>query len=227
MKKIFVKIDENDGSIRWENWYSEEDAVTDHIYIGGGNRDFSTMNKNLYTATDADLANVYYDLDVLRGEGYTGQELVEEVYKVIRGYFKYHDGTTLIPPDCLKLLQLIGEYAHCGSHGELEIMADVLSVIYKEKFITGVFHGYGQGDWQTYLCPESLKPKLDYIEAVYMGTGTLLEISDDKYETAEEAEEANNYFLDYVADLYNDDDIKQYVADQLGITKAEVEIIKE
>lgn len=226
MKKIFVKIVENFDSFYWENWYSEEDAVTDHIYIGG-NRDFGTMNESLFTETKTKLNDLYYDIDQIRDEGYTGQKLVEEVYSMIRRYFKYHDGTTLVPPDCLKLLQLTKEYANCALHDEFDVMAKVLSVIYKEKFITGVFHGYGQSDWQTYICPESLKPRLSYIEAVYMGTGTMIEISDDKYETAEEAEEANNYYLDYAVDLYGDEDIKQYVADQLGITKAEVEIIKE
>lgn len=75
-------------------------------------------------------------------------------------------------------------------------------------------HGCSQGDWAecVYVDEKGVRDSLDYFEAVWFGTGTLLEVDDD------------GDVITLYTDEYRVDDIRKYVANCCGVDVTQVEL---
>lgn len=232
MGKYYVKVI-NDEFFRSDDFYSESDAELDRFWAGG-NKDFGDFGEWMKDFTkalefiDEEAQDLLYQVSK---DEMTLQEAAQELYGVVRDKFSSEFGERggrlsqeWTIPACAEFLKACKEYAHADCvDARYEAICKALEVVYKEPFINGALRGNSQGDWAEFICPKSLEPRLEYIEAVVFATGTSIMVSADAYDSFEEAEEADDYYYDYIA-RWRDDDIKKYVAEQQGCGPEDVEV---
>lgn len=231
MKKIFARqlpVECFDAEI----YMDEEMLVNDHIWLGG-NRDFCELNKSMVSGLidhmesfSSDLADAkeYAELSENPDSEEAKAAYLEDRARYADYYFDKASGEAFTEEELAQLEQLSNEYFECRHNEEKDILMKVLKILYGVDFTYGTLRGCCQGDWIDYVAPASTDTEyLDYIEAVYFGTGTEFSITADPIESADEFEDAPTY-CDYTA-YWRDEDIKKWIASQFN-DKYEVVLLK-
>lgn len=213
MKKYYAREVRSDY-FDYEAYFGECEAKDMKMWIGG-NREFVTLNRDLYKKVENALTYIYIDLE----DEKTKRETVECCLNPIeREAFTDAEIDTIIK--CAK------DYDTLLVENE-ETVAKVLSIVYGKEFTTGTFRGCYQRDWVKYICPKELaddKKCMDYIEAVFFGTGTEFEITEEKIDSADEFDDV--YDVRYYTAEWKDEDIKEDLARQFGCKVDELAILK-
>lgn len=192
-------------------YYTEDDAADENVWIGG-NRQYKAFNNDLIEDVEKALDTVDYSDE-------------EE----IRDAFVKKDGSDLSDAQIDELKELTESFQTTGTNRDsYEIIADALTIIYGEPFGCQTIYGCGQGDWQYIIYPQTCSQEhINYIEAIYFGTGTEFEvttrkITSDKFddEIADGYETVNIYTC-----VYNSDEIKSDIAKQLNLPKNEIGLL--
>lgn len=218
MKKYFAK-EVRGNYMDYEMYFDEEDAKSRRMWIGG-NSDFVSINKSLFTDTARALENIYYDLE--------GEETLEEARAVVECYLKpAGDRTEMFSDDEIeRIIKCAKKYDTFDVENE-EVIAEALGIIYGEEFVTGTFRGCVQLDWIRYICPKTeadCKEKMGYIEAVYFGTGTEFFVTQEKVDSADDFDEVDAYSF-YTA-AWSDEKVKEDLAKQMGCAADEIVLLK-
>lgn len=220
MKKYYAKPTTGEY-YNWEDWYSNEQAAEDHFWAGG-NRDFGDINGSMIADLKKNIENTDYDIYNGIEDGVTDEEAVAEMFRILYYYFPDAKGKEE------QYLKLIDKFQHCKSQDENDVLCEILELETGEPYINGTLHGYSQGDWMDYICPKKLADSIHYIEAVIMGTGTEYFVSDDMLESEEEFYEAieNGECHTEFADLWREEDVKEWIADLYHCKPEEVEVLE-
>lgn len=219
MKKYYVRVC-NPEWFKYEDFY-DEDAANDDKFEIIKNSDFAAFGWDGYRTVARALEYCSYDLDVSEYNYDSLDDMMDDQLDTVRGYFR----NELTTSQLWKLYEIIGEYNECASGDEIGLALKALEIVHGVKFITGTMRGNSASDWFDYICPESLKPRLDWIEAVLMATGTELCITVEPVEEGTDLESVDCYY-DYT-DKYRVEDIKAFVADSQGTTPENVIVIEE
>lgn len=205
------------------SYYTVEDAVKDKLWLGGNPRYTETnsalINKVLEAISNFDLSNPDY----------------EDVYQYLKKYLgvDWSSGQNRIKGD--KFENLMQAYksnsiSHISSgsvYTVYKVVVDVLELLYDEPFVYGTLAGATRSEWQDYICPASLKDKLDWIKAVVWGTGTQLLVSYCDSETVPEFNASYCSFSQYYYSASKDvEKLRQEVADEIGCELHEVKLLK-
>lgn len=219
----------------WGIYYSEEFAETDNLYVSDYypwetnyrfNEGINTYNLcQLAKCIDMalnDINTTYYGTD--ENDEIDEEEVAKNILNTINYFFS--DTDKLSKSQLNKLADLCFDFQEeTNKNKELAIFLQILEIIYGEPYISGTFRGNSQGDWALYICPKALEKGLGYIEACIMGTGTEFAVSNTQLDSPEEFDYAIcNY--DYT-ELWKDDDIKKWAANNLRCSPNEVEIIEK
>lgn len=215
MKKYYA----TQCDIEWfdfANYYDEETAAEDKFAIIE-NRDYERFGWEGYEDMKRILRACFYDLDTYSSEEDRDED--EETKEVLKGYFSKINNN-LTDEQLNRLKDICSGLSTCNLKAEVSYIIEALEIVYGIKFITGIMRGCSQGDWFEYICPETLKPKLDWIEAVLMGTGTEFCITCEPVEEGTDLDEVDCYH-DYT-ELYTPEDIKKWIADNNHTTPENV-----
>lgn len=232
-KKYYMKPVDGDW-YDWEVYYSEDQAMED-LFWAGGDRDFKDINSSLVSdvkkcLTDAysDIEDTYYLEDEETGD-IDEEEIAKTVTETIKYYFKKSDGSALRNSDINKLSKLVVDYNETtrGWDDELSIVCEVLEIYYGKPFCTGTLRGSSSSDWMACVYPKELEDLIPYIEAVLMGTGTEFAISIEKIDLPEGGDLfGEDVYYDYT-ELWRDDDIINWAAQNLGCSPSEIVLLSE
>lgn len=170
----------------YEAYYNEEDAVNDKLWCGG-NRDFKEINSELISNAKQALDNYDYEIDKY-----------DDVYEFIIDYLgeDWRDADKRIKGD---------KFEEICKNVEASLnkkICSILELVYDEPFICGTIKGNDQSDWLYYICPESLRDRIRYIEAVLFATGTEFEVTEDQFDEKPDFRQVNTLtWYTYKADV--------------------------
>lgn len=224
MKKYFAREVRSDY-IDVEPYFSEEDAVERNIWIGG-NRDFVSINAALVTDVEAAFEKIDSDVDYETGydtqvelDAKTKRDLVENYFTKTSGAFS--------DEEIAKIITTATEYQghYFSDSSARQLMCDVLSIIYGKQFACTTLRGCSQGDWIYCIYPQETvsKEDLDYIEAVFFGTGTEFAVTSKPIDSAADFDDAEVYYT--YTDKYHDEDIKTFIANDIGCSPKDVVLL--
>ena len=225
MKKIYAKEVPYDAQESWGVYYDEEMACDSHIYLGR-NRDFVTVNAALvddvFQALDLICGDIQYELE---HNFDCVQDITIDVYRSIieESLRRQSSDKAFTDDEIISLIKLADKYSCCNTSEELDIACAVLSILYEEPFAYTTLRGCRQGDWIECVYPESHKCDLDYIEAVFFGTGSEFEITTEMIESADEFDKTDTYADYFIRNT--EDEIKAWVAERNNCTPAEVALL--
>lgn len=202
----------------FEAYYNEDDAIRDHFWAGG-NRDFRDLNEDLKKDTKNHLSDAYYDLFKADEE-----DSEKEKDSILNYYFVKANKQTLTEAEKVKLINYIKEFDSCYSKDENSIICGVLEIIYGEPFIEGIIRGSSQSDWMEFICPESMKDSIAYIESVLFATGTEFLITQNKIASADDIENTDYYFN--YTNLWKAEEVRQWLANQIGCGLDDIVIMR-
>ena len=127
---------------------------------------------------------------------------------------KKHNGKKLSPKEMHTIkvaLDSYNEFRYNSDYTE-HVRITILSIIYGEPYKVFPIRGCSQGDYADVYAPSNTKQSfMDYIEALYFGTGTEIIIHDNNIEP-KDANEISGYSL--YTDKYSPEDLKQIIADE-------------
>lgn len=219
----------------WNVYYSEEQASEDKLYVSteypwesGYSRNEMAINvedlRDVVEGIETALEEIDYSFYGIDEDTLDEEEIANTILDTIKYYLPY--ANKLSKGNLNQLIEFCFQYKD-DSHNEeiLKVFLQILEIIYGEPFISGTFHGYSQGDWAIYICPKKLEPQLGFIEACIMGTGTEFAVSEIPLAGPEDFDDVDWYY-EYT-ELWKDDDIKKWAADNLGCSPNDVEIIKK
>ena len=182
-----------------------EDNVNESIIVDGG-RDFVSMNDDNLVAIKK-MINDYNSYDY-------------EVY--YEGSIKMYVNDYLPKKDNLKRysgveLHRIKELLEKDK--DEETILTCLEIITGKTHKAGAIRGYCQGDYCKIYYPEDVsQEELDYLEAVYFGTGTEYEVHDEDNDV-NEADDISGYT--YLSTKWRTEDVKKEIASFYKNTKPE------
>lgn len=205
-------------------YYNEDDAVCDNIWIGG-NRDFISMNDEMFTPILDAMNDVLYELDNIGPEDFENKEdYIAEQNQILRDMFESAEHK-LSDEDVDAIHAIISDYE--TTYHEAENVAKIWSILKHEQFEVITLRGCCQRDWIECIYPASAEDKLNYIEAVYFGTGSEYKIVFDMND--EYADMDKNELIDALADAedadtyyllgYNTETLKQEIAEAASSAK--------
>lgn len=224
---IYAKPITSDG-YDYDMYYSEDMAIDSNIWIGG-NSDFKTFNVRFYEDLVNTLNDIAADVETIYEDDRTPEEVRAELLETLIHYIRPYASELkahYTDSDYFEILELSKKYTTCRSSEELDILCKVLEILYREPFTNGTIKGSSPGDWQNYICPTKYEPEMSYIEAVYFGTGTEFVITEDKLDHAPKEIMDEEVYFDYT-DLYNDADIRAWIAKNAHCEPYEVIILPE
>jgi len=226
MKKIYAR--EVDPEFFDYRAYLDEDMLetgSGNLIAAYGNREFCGMNADLIKDIEAELQDCKYDIDVAReDDNLTLDEQLEEVKKTVRYYFG--SKRALTDDETIRLIRLCDLFATSTARSEeFDIICEALSIKFGIKYDYTDIRGYCQGDYQYVFYPEDTsKDFIKFLEAVYFATGTEFAITEKMFEATPDFDEEVIYH-DYTY-LYRDEDIKNWIAKNAGVTPEEVCLVK-
>lgn len=168
------------------------------------------INKSLRSDLVRMLDNIHYDIEIILDD-YNKEDgpLQNQLLEVAKTYINSYDSKLKLSDSSLNfVINKAMQFYDCKSDEENDLLCEVLETLYNKDFINGTFRGNSQGDWLDYICPEDLGPRLNYIEAVIMGTGTEFKISTEKCERDDFETDAVDCYYDYT-DLWKEEDVKK------------------
>ena len=217
MKKYYAREVRSDY-FDYEIYFNEDEAIYQKMWIGG-NRDFVSINADLYNGVEDALEHICYEIDEA--------ETVAERRETVEYYLKPIERTeAFTDAEIDTIIKCANEYDTSGNDDE-KTVAEVLSIVYGKEFTTGAFRGCCQGDWINYICPKEIADNekyMDYIEAVFFSTGTEFAITEEKIENADEFDDVATCTF-YTAE-WDDEKIKEDLARQVGCEVDEMALLK-
>lgn len=213
MKKYYATQD-LDTADAWEIEFDPDDFVAYHMWAGG-NRDFCDINPSLRNDIVHALEEVKWNLEHIDDDEDLDEDAKNnERLQVIKDEFKNLSSVELTTDDYYNLGSFAVDFYACRSSEENDIIAKVLGILHGVKFKVDTFRGSCQGDWMEVIYPEDLDRDLfDRYEALIMGTGCYFAVTDSE---VEEDEVENVDCTMYYVHQYNTDEVKQYLADEIG-----------
>lgn len=211
MKKIYARelpAEYFDAEI-----YMDEQMLADYDIFIGLNRDFISVNKEMYDEAEAALDHIYDDLEATD----TFEDADAEM-RITRDY----TGMNLTADEIKTVVKAAYEFV--DNRDPLGAICDYLNVVKKRSFAHRTLRGSSQGDFITCIYPIGEEEFVDWLEAVYFGTGSEWEIADEYLESVEEFEAAQK-FNDYT-DKWRDEDIKDWVRQVVSEPDCEVVLLK-
>ena len=220
MGKYYAR--ENRGYFDYDGYYGEEDAKQENFWAGG-NRDFCEINKRLGTDFLNDLEKFYDDCNTtdeeFADEKPECDEFKKEIVRLADSWLaSYNTRDNHFTYEQAKAIyEAAVDYNSCSGYEVLESHAKALSVVTGINFKCGQLVGSSQSDWINYIAPETMEQDhLDYIEAVYFGTGTEFDLTEEPIESADDFEDDDVIKVGYYTAKWRDDDIKADLARQAG-----------
>lgn len=242
-KKIYA-IKQDCESFDCNAYYDDEMAAEDMIGTISGRSGAFEVNEDLKNDVIKALDNAGYDAEVIEDkEDMSAEDKAEEHKSNIRYYFEglKSKNVELTAENIAKLNDYALDYYRHGFKPDEEekVLCDVLGMLHGKKFVTRTLRGCGQSDWVDVVLPEDRLGMIDYVEAVWMGTGTEYKVacidevvreedeSDEEYiDRISEAMDVDAYF-DYT-DKWRDEDIKEWLLGNchgVNLTKDDVVLI--
>ena len=177
-----------------------EDMVSEEIIVER-NRDFPGMHDDDLEA----IKKMFNDYD-----GYEFDVYYEHSIKMfVNDYLpKKYNGKRYSPVELHKIREALKKADN------VDVVLLCLELINGKPYEERDIRGYCQGDWCRVYCPvDTTTDEIDYLEAVYFGTGTEYEIHDGDNEPQNE-DEIEGY--SYLSTKWRDEDVKQEIADQFA-----------
>lgn len=206
----------------YEMYYNEDDAVEDKFWAGG-NRDFCDINADLIDELVKNLESMLYDIDVDVEEEHRKAPTLKIIRANLEYYFKKQSGKKFTQTEVKEFKALADKYVGATCSEEKDILCELLGIIYEEPFINGTLRGNCQGDWLKYICPASMRDRIDWIESVLFATGTEFAISEKPLENPDELDGSNSS-IDYT-DKWCDEDVRAWAANIAGCKLEEMKLI--
>lgn len=148
-----------------------------------------------------------------------------DIDRIINYYLQKESREKFTVEETQQILALVGTF-YDRDADEDAVICKLLELEYGEEFESGIIRGSCQGDYLYYLAPASTtKEMMKWIEAVLFATGTEFMISCQPYATKEDFEDANDFYCDYTY-LWRDEDIKKWVAGNIGCSVDEVKLLR-
>ena len=206
-KKVYAKRMNYDNT---DIYYDDIKYGYEDIFIYG-NRDYIGLN--------GDFIKWLYDNIV----NYSNYELETYYKNNIASYIIDNLHTQKIYINLKQALKIVatlrdGEYNSYYLHNDRELIASILSIIYKKQYTCYCMRGYSQSEWNYLFTPHDHDINA-YIEAVYFGTGTEIMIHDGSDEP-KTPDDISGYCI--YTHLYNIDDIKELIAKETGVNVEDV-----
>jgi hypothetical protein len=199
--KIYAKV----LDAEYFDYRCYEDDISEDIIVDGG-REFTSMNDE-YLQAIKKLINDYqcYDYEVYY-ENSIKAYLVDMLPKK-------ENGKRLSPVEIHLIKEALDE-----DNKEKTILT-CLKVITGHQYKAVGIRGYCQGDYCDVYCPEeTTQDAIDYLEAVYFGTGTEIEIHDENTEVFD-ADDIYGYRI--LTTKWKTEDIKKEIASYYKDAKPE------
>lgn len=215
MEKYYARERKSDY-FDYEIYFDEYEAERNKIWIGG-NRDFITINADLYNDIEYALNHIYEEVDEDKDNN---RKVVEYYLTPVKRMEAFTDA------EIATIIECSTEFGARDNNDE-KTVARVLSIVYGKEFTTGTFRGCCQRDWIDYICPQEIadnKKYMEFIEAVFFATGTEFEVTDEKIASADEFDSVEN--CTYYTAEWKDEDIKEDLARQIGCSVDEIAILK-
>lgn len=219
MKKYYAK--EVRDYFDYEAYFNEEEAIDRHIWLGG-NSDFISINKALLEDVKKILTDIAEDLDYFASELVAGDITPREI---VEDYFSKESHEALSDEEIATIVFCANQFQNGSFGAELDSFCKILSIKYKLVFDSTVLRGNSQGDYIYCIYPQETASKetLDYIEAVFFGTGTEFAVTVDPIESAKDFDDAEVYYT--YTDKYRDEDVKAFIANDLGCSPEDVVLL--
>lgn len=223
MKKIYAKEVSSEYFDAYA-YYDEDMAAEDKVSILG-NRYYTEVNSSMVEDIKTAMNDCIYDFE-------NTAERREDKLDAIEYEFGCALNKKFTDAQLNEICNIIDEYLSDSNLSESDEICELLGIVYGEKFVRRTIKGNCQGDWNYCYLPEAILDKLSYIEAVYFGTGTELEIAaledmDGKSneEIAKAIADSDAHYFDYT-ELYSPADIKKHIAENEGVSPKDVVILR-
>ena len=187
-----------------------------------GNRDFIGIETDVFKRVHSSLDNgdLQDAIDDAQGYKYTYETVTEAIMDVLppEGKAKY---STM---DIHNLKICAEEYASCKTRDENGIICKVLSIVTGKEYDWRALHGCCQGDWIECFYPAADydKTSLETLESLYFNTGTEWIFDDEGQYNPETDEPGDICGCSVYCTSWNDDGIRQEIADAAGCKPEEV-----
>lgn len=210
-KKIYAKT----MNPEWFDYRMYEDDIAENIIIDGG-RDFASINEDKLCDIRK-LINAYEGWDY---EYYYHNSIKD----CVNDYLKKNNGKKLSPKELHIVKKALESDYRYHSEYEEEVAIACLSIIYGEEYDSFGIRGCCQGDYAKVYAPKNTSRKyIDYIEAIYFNTGIEVMVHDEN-NRVRNANDISGWT--FYTDAWNDDDIKEEVANQCGCKVTQVVLFK-
>ena len=200
----------------WFDYRVYEDDIEKNMIIDGG-RDYCDINGDYLNK----IKKMIGEYDCYEYEFYYHNSIKEFLMDMLP---KKVNGKKYSPKEIHEIKTLLDSSYRYYSDYEQSIIIACLSIIYGEEYEIFDLKGCCQGEWVHLYAPKSTSQKVvDYIEAIYFGTGTEVEVHDEDTEVNDVNDICGYWFY---TTSYNEDDIKQEIAEQCGCDVSEVVLFK-
>ena len=193
---------------------SEDDG--NEVFIDGG-RDFCNIDNKGYLTKIKKMINEYSDYEL---EVYHNNSIMDFLNYYLP---KKENGKRLSPKEMHNIECVLKCY---GRDYEETVICECLSIITSKIYKHKGLRGYCQGDYVEAYYPveNGITKYLDYVEAVYFGTGTEIMIHDEESEP-KTAEEISGYT--FYTSNWKVEDLKAEIKEQCGYKRSNdnVEVI--
>lgn len=213
---VYAKIN-NPEWVDYDMYMSDIEEDKDVIIDGG--RDFKGINADQLTCIKK-LIDDYYDYNL---SVYYNNSVKDFIIDML----PKKDNKKTYSPKEIHIIKkaLDSEYQYSDDH-EREVILTCLSIIKHKKYKAFRIRGNMQGEVAYVYAPKDTKQVyIDYVEAVYFGLGSEIEVNDS--ETNKDIQNANdiNGYCFYT-NLYDENDIKEEIAAQENCDKKDVVLFK-
>lgn len=222
-------------------YYNEDMAAEDNLWAGGNDDYYPSVNEPFRDTVKALLLDIeeeeiaktpkyYYNTDSF---DCPPTKLIKAVTKLVQTYCP---GSILSRQDIIFLIDMSDKFMEVFAKrghrlDEDDIICRVLGTLLGKKFKHGWFDTGNDQDPRLYLyyiCPEDMpEERLKYIGAVLQGIGAEFKLANIKCSEEDFLEDNVDTYRDFYPGVGDEDDFKQWAADQYHCSPDEVCILDE
>jgi len=223
MIKKIIATEQRQAYYDSDYWYNNDDAVCDDIIVAGNNY-FVSLNPDLLNEVFKTVESIASDFDTYISEHLTAIDNPEAFsYKDIpvaerNEFICYAFTTKTYEPDfsdadveaVTALVSAMKDYSAKDAATCAQYIAPFMSYMTGKTYDYNQISGCSQSEWQYVFYPVENAFKLDYIDAVYFGTGTEYEVNGYDEDDNAVYDEPEQVYQQWMPDSQRKERFKQY-----------------